>query len=166
MKLKNWLLTVTLLTSPLAYGQYCGTDVGSINTPNNHFSLLNNGTVVHKKTGLTWSRCLVGQSWANGQCQGKPASLDHAQAALEAKNSSLAGKSAWRLPTKQEIATIVETACEEPSANLDVFPTTPSAFFWTGEKVADEKAWMQYFGNGRSFRMSIETLGKVRLVHK
>ena len=66
LKLKNWLLTVTLLTSPLAYGQYCGTDVGSINTPNNHFSLLNNGTVVHKKTGLTLFRCpALSGDWTN-----------------------------------------------------------------------------------------------------
>lgn len=63
------------------------------------------GTVTNTKTKLTWKRCLEGQIWTGSTCQGayKKYTWDEASKL----KIDFAGKTDWRLPSIDELNTIV-----------------------------------------------------------
>lgn len=63
------------------------------------------GTATNKNTKLTWKRCLEGQTWSGGLCQGQP--QDYTWDEAKKLKSNFAGKTDWRLPTIDELHTIV-----------------------------------------------------------
>jgi len=118
-------------------------------TPDGDFTDNGDGTVTHAKTGLMWAKCSEGQSGASC-ASGTTSALTWAAALNAAKNSRLAGYSDWRLPSKKELTSLVETRCYDPSINLTRFPSTPSTWFWTSSSGADVSgyAWRVAFGYG------------------
>jgi len=99
-------------------------------TPTAQFTIKNDGTVIDNKTELMWSHCSLGQSGTT--CADTPATTHNWQSALEeAKNSTLAGHSDWRLPNVKEYFTVLEQRCFQPAVNAAVFPNTPIVAFWT-----------------------------------
>jgi len=63
------------------------------------------GTASNSKTGLTWKRCHEGQTWTGSTCTGKPKEYTWDEA--KKLKSSFAGKTDWRLPSIDELHTIV-----------------------------------------------------------
>ncbi|WP_319380287.1 DUF1566 domain-containing protein [Thiomicrorhabdus sp.] len=117
-------------------------------TPTSDFTLNNDGTVTHAKTGLTWKVCSEGQTWnsADGSCSGSATAYNW-QAALQAVTSlntqgGYAGHSDWRMPNVKELASIIEFKCYEPSINLDVFKNMANnAYYWSNSpKIGDDAA--------------------------
>lgn len=114
------------------------------------------GTVTHDLTGLTWMRCSLGQSWDpdGGTCTGiaNEYSWLAAFAAASELNATggYAGQTDWRLPNKNELASIVEERCWSPAVNQAIFPATPSQSFWSSSTYQenDEAAWMVSFDFG------------------
>lgn len=100
-------------------------------TPSSRFQDLGDGTVLDTKTGLTWMRCSVGQSWAGASCTGAALKMNWAQALQLANHTHFADASNWRLPNIKELASIVEESCSYPSINSAVFPNTSGANFWS-----------------------------------
>ena len=134
-------------------------------TPSTEFTLLEAGAVVrHERTTLEWQRCALGQRWdaaANG-CAGRPASHTWTKTAkLAAKQSD-----GWRLPSGEELLTIVERCHDGPAINPQVFPNTPSALFWSASVDTGglERAWSVSFFSGQSFRAGKSQNGRVRWV--
>jgi len=129
------------------------------------------GTVTDVTTGLQWMRFSLGQEWSGGTCTGE-ANRYQWQAALDAAKAlnlkgGYAGCRDWRLPTKEELLSLVycssgrpktwndtgrrcEGNYEKPTIFQQAFPNTPSSFFWSGSPHADYSAdaWFVYFGNG------------------
>ncbi len=60
------------------------------------------GTVTDSKTGLTWMRCAMGQTWSGTTCTGWDGMYTWDQA--RTLNTTFAGHSDWRLPTIRERA--------------------------------------------------------------
>lgn len=58
--------------------------------------------------------------------------------------------SGWRLPTRIELATIVDYNRLSPSINTAAFPSTPSGAFWSSSSFAGNpsSAWLVYFDYG------------------
>jgi uncharacterized repeat protein (TIGR01451 family) len=105
------------------------------------------GTVTHKKTGLTWQRCAVGQKWNSGNCEGNATSYDGAK--ITSLTSDFAGKTDWRLPSVSELKTIVDYSASDPATNLTIFPDAPSDKFWIATPyVYGDYYWMINFSNG------------------
>ena len=133
-------------------------------TPDARFINHGNGTLTDKQTGLMWKQCLEGQN--GGQCAGKanPLSWDGAvNAAQTANNAHYAGYSDWRLPTVDELVSVIERQCSNPAVNLSIFPSTPAHSVWTGNR-SSANAWSVDFGIGHPFQ-SVMAGGKyVRLV--
>ena len=108
-------------------------------TPVSRFKDNGDGTITDTKTKLTWRHCVLGMSWNGQTCEGQSAVYDFVNARLaieelnEAKDSN---RSNWRLPTAQELETIVESRCFKPAINLEVFPYSPESGFWTGTEVS------------------------------
>ena len=93
-------------------------------TPTSDFILDDvNGTAYHKTTGLTWKRCAEGQSWdsANKACTGTAAAYNWSRALLLTSPD-------WRLPSINELRSIVERRNWNPAINATVFPNTPSGY--------------------------------------
>ncbi|MCX9460504.1 Lcl C-terminal domain-containing protein [Vibrio cholerae] len=119
-------------------------------TPSADFSDNGDGTVTHHSTGLIWQRCSLGQSWDGTDCTGSATTFTWQQALAAAAQDALAGFSDWRLPNKNELASIVEYRCYQPTINNQQFPHTPSAWYWSSSPDARGGffAWLVYFFSG------------------
>ena len=67
----------------------------------------------------------------------------------------------WRLPTPEELSSIVSRASIDPAVNTSFFPNTTAAGYWTGMGSAqsDVLAWLVDFGAG-----DVETAFKTGLL--
>lgn len=152
-----------LVCADWAMAQNCNINL-ALTTPSQRFVDHANGVVTDTHTGLMWKKCLEGQE--GGNCFGHPSLAPWELAASYAQHANtgrFAGYSDWRLPTLDELESIVETSCQEPSVNLQVFPRTPAAGLWSGNQ-ADPLAWSLDFSKGRAFQ-NLKVGGKyVRLV--
>lgn len=114
------------------------------------------GTVTDLQTGLIWSRTLTegNVTW---------------QKALElAKDSDVFGHSDWRLPNVTELASLVDTACDDFKINTSAFPKTGTGSYVssTGSSVDNFVTVVQVsFLTGEITSVNAATgLGLVRLV--
>jgi uncharacterized repeat protein (TIGR01451 family) len=128
-------------------GQACSFD--PLNTPTTDFTDNKDGTVTHKKTGLMWQRCSIGQTWDGTTCSGSASSMTWDDATKQI--STLASQSDWRLPTENELKTIVEYNAYKPAINSSIFPNTPTnVWFWSASVNAANPgyAWVVNFNYG------------------
>jgi len=100
------------------------------------------------KTNLTWERCSVGQSW-NGRtgCIGAVKQFPWDEAMSQAKG-------AWRVPTADELTTLVSVNCARPWINEEAFPDMDFSklWYWTGtEKGAFGAMSVHFGGHGTEF---------------
>lgn len=157
-----------LLLSAYSDAISCQNDNTSIkpSTPSQDFTTHGNGTVTHHTTGLMWMQCSLGQAWRNGECQGVASVLSWQQALQLAETTEFALYSDWRLPNKNELASIVEQRCWNPGINEEVFPSTPPDWFWSSTPGIDAGgyAWLVNFNNGNLFTDYKSDLLRVRLV--
>ncbi|MBK6998564.1 MAG: DUF1566 domain-containing protein [Rhodoferax sp.] len=109
-----------------------------------------NGTVTHTPTNLTWKRCPGLQAWTGSTCSGTATNFTFDQATALADTTTFAGQSDWRLPTEDELLSLVDYSVYAPAINTRIFPTTPNSYFWSGSSVANSSshAWNVYFGYG------------------
>ena len=109
-----------------------------------------NGTVTDTNTGLMWKKCSEGQT--GNQCSGKAKTYNWYQAMKKFKQVSFAGKNDWRMPTIEELRTLVycsngtsqkqaldKGGCNKdfsitsdgmPAIRNDVFPKTSYSWVW------------------------------------
>ena len=107
------------------------------------------GTVSFSGTKLMWMQCSIGQDWNQGDCIGSPISLTWEQVYSESiKEYHLYND--WRVPNINELVSIVEERCFEPTVNLNFFPNTPSGTYWSSSPYAGSGngAWHIDFKTG------------------
>jgi len=117
------------------------------------------GTVTDLSSGLTWSRCSLGQQWRNGTCAGRARPLLWGVAALLASDG-------WRLPELTELAGLLELRCVRPAIDLRVFPETPPGPYWTATRFVnrDGSFWQLMFLQGANLPERADSAAFVRLV--
>lgn len=93
---------------------------------------VDNGTVTHTPTGLTWKRCMEGQTWTGTTCTGASTKLAWAGALAQASKSSFANQTDWRLPNRKELLSLVEACRTGASINNTIFPSATTDYVWTG----------------------------------
>ena len=143
-----------LVSVDAAWGQFCNSNIPK-STPDADFVDHGDGTVTHNKTGLMWSRCLLGQS-SNDCASGSATGYTWHQALEAAEASTLAGYSDWRLPNIKELASIVEMACFYPSININAFPNdNASSSGDTGLAVWSSSPDASYSGHAWVFRFTV-----------
>jgi len=147
--LPAFLLLTLVFISSAAAAQTCNKSI-AFTTPDVRFTVRNDGTATHKPTGLIWMRCSLGQTWDGKTCTGEAAVFSWGGALQAASRLSFAGHTDWRLPSKNELTSIVEEACTAPAINEKVFPATPPLFFWSSSPYAGlaHGAWSVDFGFG------------------
>lgn len=126
------------------------------------------GTVVHNPSRLVWQRCALGQSWNGQSCDGIPLSLNWSQALEAADVHVQDGWSDWRLPNRNELASIVESRCFLPALDSSVFPDAFGGGYWTSSPVSDALAesWIVDFDDGLIEPVAAAELLTVRLVRR
>jgi len=148
-----WLCFLFPLLFSTAQAQTCQSGIIAT-TPTADFTVHDNGTVTHTKTGLMWKVCSEGQTWDNGACSGTAATHTWQQALQipQALNTGggYAGHSDWRLPNLKELQSIVELKCYDPAINETVFNNTLSSYYWSSSPYASgsDYAWGVYFNYG------------------
>lgn len=158
-------LFLIITFTQIVNAQICNLTI-TADAPNSRYIVNVNGTAIDKKTGLTWMRCALGQAWNGSSCTGSPQMYSW-QTALQTANSKVfAGQSDWRLPNKQELQSLVENRCYDPTINLTIFPNTISSQTWSSSLYIGQNsyAWLVNFSNGHSSNDSKSNVYLVRLV--
>lgn len=145
----------------------------SLGKPNEQYIDNGNGTVTDTKTSLMWKKCSEGQSGNN--CSGKAKEYTWYDAMKQFNKVSFAEYNDWRIPTKEELRTLVYCSngtpqseawvysCsskddrnrnnyQKPTLRKDIFLNTDRAMvIWSSSPHADSRyhAWNVsfYYGN-------------------
>ncbi len=149
-----------------------------------------NGTALDTKTNLLWMRCLVGQSWTGSTCSGKAKTFKWEDARKLSAN--FAGYSDWRIPSIEELRTLVYCSngkpayfnpdpvqdpddfyCDgdyqRPTLVQSVFPSVSEYHWvWSGSPVSNytDDAWVVYFSYGYDGANHRDSVRHVRLVRE
>ena len=161
---RGWLVLLAVISMAPAQAQTCFNDIPA-SAPDSRYTDNGDGTVTDKATGLIWKQCAEGLSGAD--CLTGSATTFTWQAALKhAETAVFAGSSAWRLPNKKELASLVEQRCYAPAINSRFFPNTPSSGFWSSSPHASyaNSAWIVYFDYGYVYGYYKYSAYYVRLV--
>ena len=144
------LFTMLFFANGAYSAQVCRANT-NLSAPDSRFIINNDGTVTDLETGLMWMRCTVGQSGA--VCTGGASLLFTWDAALQYAEdinfgAGISTFNDWRVPNVNELISLTETSCENPSLNLNVFPlvnvnetywsSTPSHVLTSG---VENKVW-------------------------
>ncbi len=118
-----------------------------------NFIIHDNGTVTDTKTGLMWKQ------------QHEPEKLNWNNAMKHAKQSNFVGYSDWRLPTIDELKSLIDERFK-PTINTIAFPNTPDSYFWSSslDASASGNAWIVSFSGGYAGRLNKNYGYYVRLV--
>jgi hypothetical protein len=118
-------------------------------TPAERFKVnVQEGTVFDFKTKLTWKICAEGSKYENGHCDGNEFTNYLWNDAIERFSGKENG---WRIPSIDELKSIVENQCTEPAINTEIFPDTPINSIWSSSiSIKDSNsAWSLYFRDGK-----------------
>lgn len=139
--------------APMVANAVCDPNIDA-STPDSRFAVAAE-TVSDTATGLMWKRCsegLSGVACATGAAVTGDWQDALARAAtVNAQPTVLgAGHSDWRLPNRNELASLVERRCQSPAINETVFPGTLSQSFWTSSPSSQNGllAWYVDFDIG------------------
>lgn len=134
-------------------------------------------TVTDTRTRLVWKRCVEGRRYLMKACLGdtrlvEPESIEHFMA-------QEASPSGWRLPTSDELGTIIESRYPPPEGKLeyhfdpDVFPPPlieEGLYYWLGDSTGAASGgvmgWYTFEGALLSHGFSGSAPSHVRLVRR
>lgn len=126
-------------------------------------------TIVDTQTGLHWMQFALGQTW-NGKINLSEAKRYNWQEALNAadtlnQSGGFVGYQDWRVPTIDELKTLVERG-KKPAINHAMFPATPLSLFWSSTSAVNvnHSAWAVYFYGGSAYWYGKTSYYYVRLV--
>ena len=110
--------------------------LGRANAPAGQYNVIEN-TVVDTKTSLNWSQSLASSKFAWNDA-GTYCSMLPLQGG------------GWRLPSQNELQTLVDETRIHPAIDPTAFPSTPGDFFWTSSTVPSfpQYAWAISFDTG------------------
>ena len=149
-------LAVQIALSALVMGSAAGA------LAQDRFRLSADGQEVHdSKTQLTWRRCAEGMSWNGKACTGKPVKFSYVSA-----QKYVQGSVGWRLPTRDELLTLVDKTKKKPAIDGNAFPNTPPTMFWATRPESSDNlnAWIVDFSRGHVFGNNGTKAPHLRLV--
>ena len=107
------------------------------------------------RNNITWLRCSVGQRWDydTGKCVGKVVRLNHEEIkdAIAQADQQLGGS--WRLPSVEELETLICGDCEPPKTRTKYFPDIQREAYWTGSQnfFNSKMYWSVNFMTGHTY---------------
>lgn len=121
--------------------------------------------VTDKKTGLIWRRCAVGMVYRGSICTGTASEFNHKEALQHAAAQARSTGKSWRVPEKDELASIIDISHYSPAIDPIAFAASPSHMFWSAASP-NNQGWVAIFGDGSVVNGVLNTDwgGFVRLV--
>jgi hypothetical protein len=126
--------------------------------PTQHSTFVNDYTTTDNDTGLIWKSCSEGLSGAScsagvGLTTDWSTAITSTCTALNSANSGAgyAGITTWRLPTIEELDTIIKISASYPAAFAANFPLTVLTGYWSASTFVSNTtyAWLGAFVDGR-----------------
>ena len=110
---------------------------------------LGDGTVLDTQTNLQWMRCALGQTWNGQTCVGDAKKFNWNDAIKVAKETRYYEYVDWRLPTIDELKTLIVTG-QHPTIDQQAFPNALNSWFWSDSPYTgnSDYAWGVDFSNG------------------
>ena len=107
----------------------------------------NLGMITESETGFRWQKCVWGQNAQS--CSGTATASTYTNAQNYCSSLHL-GARVWRVPTIQELNTLVDLGTSSPSLKTDFFPATPNSGFWTSTPYSKDATqnWIISFDTG------------------
>jgi hypothetical protein len=102
--------------------------------------VLDDQAVLDKETGLVWA-----------QNANQYATKTWEAAIIQCRDISIGGRKGWRLPTVEELASLVEVSDTNQGLPINhPFSNVQSDLYWssTEYEFASDKAWLVHMGNG------------------
>lgn len=150
--MKLILYTLTIVTSLLFQTSY------AVCTKGSYSMVPKSGEVKDLSTNLTWKRCLEGQS--GSFCSGEPKKMS-----LTSSLELLKSNQGWRLPTHDELLTLVKADCANQSGlNSLYFPNQTNLKVWSSSRSDGSGYWTVNFPNGDDDIVNANQQNAVRLV--
>ena len=119
----------------IVFALFMAFSIGYACDKNSSSWVIKKGEAYNKTTHLTWRRCSLGLTWEQGKCVG-----EHLQVTfVEAKKRVEEGYSKWRIPTIEEMMTLVDETCV-PAINTNIFPdisVDEDTSYWTQSVFLD-----------------------------
>ena len=144
-------ITISVVTLPRS---------ADANAPAGHYVVTagngtGNGTVYDTKSQLTWQQTAPATTYTSDDAKTYCASV-----------GAILGSTGWRLPTLEELRTIVDPTQANPSIDSTVFPSTPADRFWSSSPVAPapSNAWAVFFDSGQAYSLDVSLTSYVRCV--
>jgi hypothetical protein len=138
------------------------------------FTVNTGGTVMDTHTGLMWKTCPEG--YTDAMCSaGTVLDINSAAAAVaqlkKANDASDKGYSDWRVPSRNELASLVNLSCRNPAIVQSVFPKNESLAYITSSvdvNAPTTRVWSVDFNDGnvgpdpltRTYRLRLVRLGQ------
>ena len=123
------------------------------NNDDGRFTAHNDGTVSDVRTGLMWKSCpegTSGSSCATGAHVSFSTAAEVVSRLTSANSAAAHGYSDWRVPTRNELASLVNRACSRPAV-LDVFPRNEVTSYLSSSVAANQSStevWSVEFSEG------------------
>jgi len=110
-------------------------DCVDVKSPKDYGKFIVNPTtgLAQHVSGSVWYRCMAGQSFRGKKCLGEPLELTKIEAESYLRDFSNKSGEKWRLPTQDEFEDILETTCDSPPLNPNVFPGVAVKNFWLSD---------------------------------
>ena len=96
--------------------------------------------------------------WSDTLLDGETVTYETAEEAVQALGDG------WRLPTRKELESLVDTSRHDPAIDTDKFPDTKSKWYWTSTPCvwSDTTVWVVSFNGGDVYDLHRSGLGCVR----
>ena len=139
-------------SSPLATNS-CFSSI-SATAPDSRYTNNGDSTITDNQTGLMWKQCSEGLGTTTTACDSGAITTHTWQGALQqvqtVNGSGFASHTDWRLPNRNELASLVERSCNGPAINATYFPDIVSGTFWSSSTYAGDSlhAWGVDFNVG------------------
>lgn len=131
------------------------------------FVVSNDGLEVQDQaTGLIWRRCVEGETWNGTTCAGSAYFLTWYEALQRADAQARESGFAWRMPNVKELASLVDTARQNPTIDPATFPNSPNDELWSSTPFAQDAfyGWVVHFTFGATYWTYLEQSAAARLV--
>lgn len=141
------MIRLLMIGAASMYIMLAGSGVHAYRGPYTNFG---NGIVLDTKTSLFWFSCPVGSSHASNCSSGVPTVWDWWNAASLCDADGRGGRY-WRLPSINELSSIVSRDRATPSVDQAGFPGNHSLIFWTSTTYiasGGPDAWTVEFAHG------------------